>query len=180
MELNSHDFRAVEVVLAHKIISILSRILGRKHNVHVNFFFVNNPIFVFTILCHRAFHFCKIRLVRSTPETHATFRQVLDYWFVQGAEVEFRDSSLASAESPPLSLCIVNSEDPSQIKNSTSSFSAKTKFIVYHNLTKDSRAKDIWSFMHPLWAVGDILEHEEICVAGDTYFILVCEKRGDS
>jgi hypothetical protein len=178
MEIGRYDFRAVEVVLANKIISILSRIIGRKHNIQINFYFVSNPVFVFTILTHRAFHFCKIRLLGSLPTSHSAMREALDFWFTQGAEVELREADLSAEECPPLSMCIINHEDPKKIKHAVSAFTKNTKFIVYQKLMVDSRANDIWSFMHPIWAVGDILEFEEVSVSGETYFILVCEKRG--
>jgi hypothetical protein len=178
MESSRYDFRAIEVVLANKLISIFSRCVVRKHNVHVNFFFVNNPVVVYTILAHRSFHFCKVRLVDSAPATHSMFRSMLDFWFTQGAEIEFRDSPLTSEECPPLSMSIINEADPEKIGKAASPLPVSCKFIVYHKCDTKAQASDIWSFMHPLWGVGNILEYEEIHVSGDTYFVLVCEKRG--
>lgn len=104
-------------------------------------------------------------------------RIVLDYWISQGAEQEFFDSAkkFSSIESSSVNVVYFNSL--SETEEIISYFPTKTTFVLFKKKNIDSSSETIWEFMHPLWAVSEIIDHAELQVGNDHYFILTCEKR---
>ncbi len=177
METGRFNFQGIEMVLAHKLIGILSNIIHRKHNIEIRFLFPDNPVVLFAILSHRAFHFCKIGLVPDPNIPKEYFEQVLDYWILQGAEVEICEK-FENPIKDNAGAYVIRGNNADVVKEITQTIPAQTKFIIYHMASSGQSPSDIWLFMHPFWAVGDIKDYFDISVGGQLYFILTCEKRG--
>lgn len=177
LQINQSVFQAVEIALANKVIGILLQILKRKHNLELNLFFIPNPLLAFSIMNSKAFHFCRVRSLQHQNTKQEELSTVLDYWLSQGAEKEFSDTVKKFTPTDSQSANIVYFHGPNEVEQIISYFPTKSQFVLFKKKERDDTNETIWEFMHPLWKSSEILDHTELHVGADHYFILTCEKR---
>ncbi|MBY0383953.1 hypothetical protein K2X05_02250 [bacterium] len=171
------SFQSIEIALANKIVGILMHTLRRKHNSELNLFYLPNPLLAFSIMNSKAFHFCRIRSLQHHETSQDQLRLVLDYWLSQGAESEFFEEIKKFSATDINSANIVYFKSPAETEEVIAYFQAKTQFVLFKKREVSKPNETIWEFMHPFWKFSEILDHAELQIGSDLYFILTCEKR---